>query len=428
MNLRSLFVIAFCFTFSCVEQSETPSSDAFQLVQNELVGISEYEKNLVKVSLSFGAILKDPYALEELFSSATDKVNSGSIKLNLKTLLENSEDPSFRKKSAIVAGFKKLSIENGRLGNASAENELINFIKENNISVTAPYLAEDHKMDEVEELTVSWWTSEYEKVNLERDENWMGKTKAVKVSLRSTHSVDDVSVEKSFLVDDEWAMNNPTIVLGRFEANLIAEIRAKKDGTKNTLRIDSSPVELCENNRSPQNLLVKIPAIRLEDNIAPWPKNNFIYLWVGAAGEVKMGPNNVPTISAEVDMPLGGFEITRKEARIRRWLSTNIPFIISSWKPDADNMVLVWGYKKNEVDINYTAGIKGSKSGVSGEVSVKIAVKEGIKLINSLSFDKCYTLHSNVNMVDQGYGYYGSTAHPVYAFDKIRAYFTLETF
>jgi len=428
MNLRNLFVIVFCFTFSCVEQSEVSISESSKLIQMKIAGISDYEKNLAKASLYFGEVLKDPYALGELFSSATSNANSGSIKLNLKTLLENSEDPSFRKKSAIVAGLKNLDIKNGRIGSPLANNELIDFLKENNISVTAPYLAEDFKLDEVNELTVSWWTAEYEVENLEKDESWAGATKAVKINLNSNISVGDVFEREPFLVDDEWAMTNPTVVLGRFQENTISDNEVINDAMGSNLRANGSPVQLCDaNNRSAQNILVKIPAIRLEENIAPWPKDNFIYLWVGAAGEVKMNSDNVPTITADVNMPLGGFEITRKEARIQRWLNTSIPFIISSWKPDADNMVLVWGYDKNRVDIDYTAGLKGTKNGVSAELSTKIAVRKEIKLIASLAFDKCYTLHNNLNKVNQGYGYYGNTKFPIYAFDKLRAYFTLET-
>ena len=426
---KNIFVLALCVVFSCVEHSQEPNIDSTLLVGKVEVFSGDYEKNLAELSLVFGEVLKDPQALEELFSFAKISGNSGSIKYNLKKLFENRENPSTRKKSAIVDGFKRLTNEKARLSHNSAA-DLIDFIESNNISVTAPYLAEDFNINEINELTVSWWTKEFEKLNFEKDENWTGKTKAIKLKFDSlSHSsIDELLEQGYFLVGDQWAMKNPTIVIGNFDEPTPNEIEPVQADVNNNMRLNGPPVQLCDvNGRSSQNLIVKIPAIRLEENIAAWPKDNHIYLWVGTSGSVTQGTNGTPNISADVNMPIGGLKITRKEANIQRWKSTEAPFIISNWNPDADNMYLVWGYVKSNVNIDVTGSIKATKDGVSTDLSVKIAKKEEVKLISALSFDKCFTLFNNVNGIDQGYGYYGNTTYPKYPFGKIRAYFTLET-
>ncbi|PZX54666.1 hypothetical protein LV84_02819 [Algoriphagus ratkowskyi] len=412
-----------------MDQVQEPNIDFVQNVEKGKRVSVDYEKNLAELSLVFGEVLKDPQALNELFSFSKIDGNSGSIKYNLKKLFEKGENPTSRKKSAIVDAFKRLTNEKARLTNSSP-TYLIDFIENNNISVTAPYLAEDFKMDEINELTVSWWTEEFERENLEKDVNWTGKTRAVKLKFDSLvfPSIDETLEANYFLVDDEWAMVNPTVVLGNFDEPTSNEIEDGQDKVSNNMRLNGAPVQLCDvNGKSSQNLIVKIPAIRLEENIASWPKDNHIYLWVGTSGSVTQGTNGTPNISADVNMPIGGLKITRKEANIQRWKSTETPFIISNWNPDADNMYLVWGYVKSNVNIDVTGSIKATKDGVSTELSVKIAKKEEIQLISALSFDKCFTLYNNVNGLDQGYGYYGDTSYPKYPFGKIRAYFTLET-
>lgn len=426
---KFLYVTILGLSFSCMQPAEIPRIEKNEFIQKGEVISSEYERNLAELSIIFGEVLKDPEALEELFSFAAIESNSGSIKYNLKTLFESSEDPIFRKKSAIVDGFKKVKMHNARLSQVTVENDLVAFIQENNISVTAPYLAEDFNVNEISELTVSWWTEEFEQENFQRDENWTGKTKAIKLNLNTSldKSIGELFEQESFLVDDEWAMENPTLVLGSFGDLSTSSVSSGIDDMNN-FRVNGPPVALCnENGKSSQNLIVKMPAIRLEDNIAPWPKDNFLYMWVGTAGNITLGANNVPTITPSVNMPLADFPITRKEARIQRWKSTNTPFIISSWKPDADNMFLVWGYERNKEDIDYTGAVKATKDGISAELSVKIASREEIKLISALSFDKCYTIHNNVNGINQGYGFYGNTTLPRYPFGNVRAYFTLET-
>ena len=88
-----------------------------------------------------------------------------------------------------------------------------------------------------------------------------------------------------------------------------------------------------------------MPAFRLEKNAAPWPKDNYLYLWVGLAEGVTFGSNGLPTITPNVNLVMSGQVIKRREATIQRWKVVQSAFIVSNWNPQSDNMYLVWVMK-----------------------------------------------------------------------------------
>ena len=399
-----------------------------------IVPSNEYEGKLKELSVFFGEVLKDKDALEELYSLASEGGQPDDIDYNLKNLFEEGINPSSRKASAIVSAFKN-SAKNLRTTSENGINgeELIQFIIDNEISILAPYLVEDFKLDEVEEITVSWWTEEFEAQNIALDEDWKGATKAVKVSMgnssNNNQTLEEVLAGEYFLADDEWAQNNPTIVFGAFqndnEGNLL-EIEKNGGDLDANARVTSSPVLLCNvDDKTIQNLTVRMPAFRLEENIAAWPKPNYIFLWV-AHGNFTVGSNGFPALSPNVNAPFQAYKVSRKDARIERWQVTPASFIISSWQADSDNMQIVWGVTRASASINHTAGLKASIDDLEVTEKVQIALKNDVQLESAQGFDKCFTIKNNINSIDQGIGYYGNTNYPVYRFNRIRAYFTLE--
>ncbi|MFT4855428.1 MAG: hypothetical protein ACI8YP_001326 [Algoriphagus sp.] len=431
LTLLLTFGISMLFV-SCIEEPVDSLIDAPQSeIISENLTQQEFELNLVKLSLLFGEVFKDPIAQEELFSFSRLDQNSGSIEINLKSLFEQEMNPGSRKKSEIVNAFQKYKDPNARIDSDLKIDELISFIIDNAISILAPYLGEDFSGSELKELTVSWWTEEFEEEHMAKDEDWAGQTKGIRIPFTNGRAdfktASEVLSDGFFLVGDDWAQSNPTIVLGSFP---VKETNSKAKMDSNSSRISGAPVALCDaTNKSTQSIVVRMPAFRLEDNIAPWPKDNYIYLWVGFAGGVTFGPNGLPTLTPNINLVMSGQsgKITRKEARIQRWKTVQSAFIISNWNPEADNMYLVWGYEKRNSTIDYTGALKATKDGVSAENSFKIAERDEIRLISALSFDKCFTIRNNVSGIDQGWGFYSGTTLPRYPFGEIRAYFTLET-
>jgi len=153
-------------------------------VQND----PEYEKSLETLSLFMGEVFKDQDALNELFDFAKIEGNRNDIEYNLKKLFELNEGNSFRTKSAIVSAFKKSGEKLRTSDNIQDVDELIEFIKSNNIGLLAPYLAENFDPEEIDELTVSWWTQEIEDQNNITDPEGEGRTPAIKLDLAELKS------------------------------------------------------------------------------------------------------------------------------------------------------------------------------------------------------------------------------------------------
>lgn len=428
LNFSLTFMVIF-LTFSCTEFEENiPKVDQEKTVHS-LTALSEYEENLKNLTLIFGEVLKDPAARTELFSFSEINEGRDDIDYSLKELFEKGEHPLYKKRSAIVSAFTAQSNKRNRLNSEINLDELIQFIKDNDISIVAPYLAEDFDPNQIKDLTLSWWTQEFENEQLALNKDWKGATKAIKISLTNENEAENLEY---FLANDEWALKNPTIVLGsfpdhEFDVNQING-NLKMETNAFSANMTGSPVQLCDtNDKANQNIIVRMPALRLEDNIRRWPSANEMYLWVAFANDIELGSDGLPKISSDVNMPLARFTITRKEANIKRWKLSNTSFIISAWKPEADNMYLVWGCTRTETNIDVEGGVKASKTGVSGEAKVKVAIRNSVELVSALSFDKCFTIANNINETNQGYGYYGSTRFPVYAFGNVRTYFTLES-
>jgi hypothetical protein len=432
----STFFLAFLI-FTCLVSCTDTEQNNFDTETNFLVSNSEeYETKLKELTLFFGEVMKDRSALEELYSLADAGKTRDDINYNLKDLFETGISPLSKRKSAIVSAFKSKAAYLRTNGEAVSGDQLIEFIVDNDISVLAPYLVADFNINEIEELTVSWWTKEYEAENIALDENWKGSTKAVLISLNNSSGTKQVlengSESDYFLANDEWAIQNPTIVLGSFENSDLELLNEKNIGENLNphARTAAGPVTLCNAvGKSTQNITVRMPAFRLDENIRAWPNPNKIYFWV-AFGNFTVGTNGLPTVSPNVNAPFADFEVTRREANIKRWKVTPASFIISSWTPDSDNMYIVWGCTKTDVKIDVSGTLKASSAedtSFGAELGVKVAFQNSVELESGLSFDKCFTINNNVNSLNQGSGFYGNTNYPVYAFNRIRAYFTLES-
>jgi len=158
----SLLFMAIFITFSCSEFEENlPKVDQEQTILSS-TALSEYEENLKNLTLIFGEVLKDPAARTELFSFSEINEGRDDIDYSLKELFEKGEHPLYKKRSAIVSAFTAQSNKRNRLNSKINLDELIQFIKDNEISIVAPYLAEDFDPNQIKDLTLSWWTLEFE--------------------------------------------------------------------------------------------------------------------------------------------------------------------------------------------------------------------------------------------------------------------------
>jgi hypothetical protein len=395
----------------------------------------QYENTLKELTMFFGEVMREESALKELYSFASTGGSPADINFKLKSLFEEDKNnPNFKKYSFIASAFKNKSKNLRSAENAISGEDLIQFIIDNDITVLAPYLIEDFKIEELEELTISWWTEEFEMQNTRRDKDWKGATKAIKFSLNKKLAVENDAKsfknEEYFLADDEWAIENPTIVLGAFKSNEFNQNDVKtlshKAITQNG-RIGNSPVNLCNSsNKSIQTIAVNMPALRLENNIRSWPNPNEIFCWVVTIDSFTPNSNGSPILTPLIQVPLTRFVVTRKEANIKRWLPLNA-LAIPAWKPFSDDMVMVWACTKTDDSIHQNVSVSASQEGNSATLITNV-IKNSVELVAVQLYPKCTTISSNVNAINQGYGFYGNTNYPIRAFGAVRTYFTLDAY
>ncbi len=136
----------------------------------ELFFTNEYESKLESLSLYMGQVFQDPNARAELFGFSKIEGNQGEISIDLSKLIETGADPVAKKNSAIVVSFNRLRTSKTSSSPFYSIEELIAFVKENKIGIVAPYLAENFEESSLSQLTVSWWTQEFEDWKLNKDQ------------------------------------------------------------------------------------------------------------------------------------------------------------------------------------------------------------------------------------------------------------------
>ncbi len=266
----------------------------------------------------FGDVLRDPEAMQELYEYSNLEENQGEVSLSLAKLFDPGEGNTSRKRSKIVDSFYRRFSARSFEKDLSSPEDLIEFINSNNLGIVAPYLAENFDLEEVDDLTVSWWTQGYEDWNLALDSNWVGDTKAVKLDL----SENGGQIGDEILVSDDYAKNNPTIVLGAF------------DYLDKSLSTEKS-LELGEANAATQSIVnsancsqldqfsvvkLKMPEFKLTSSIRSWPHPDRITV------VVVLGTN--PGGNAQSNTVLYEKEVKRKDAG--KWLGSNISFLINN--------------------------------------------------------------------------------------------------
>jgi len=371
-----------------------------------------------------GEVFKNKSALQELFNFARIEGNANDIEYNLKELFESTENPSFKIQSAIVSEFKSKGEFLRTSENISNVDELISFIKGNNIGLLAPYMAQNFNFDEVDELTVSWWTQEIEDENQLNDPDGEGQTPAIKLSLGDLkkNRISNFSRLQSLLVGDDYAMENPTVVFGRFEEPTLVDpeggvgpIIGGGTGGSGTTTESKYPHELglnCVSVQSSDIVRWQMENFKLTGNTRDWPHPNRISIWV----------NSITNKSSETPY-LNEKKFPRSD--VDKWLTDFIPnngLLATSWEEVNYNQNIVMAYKKPFAEVDETAVVFSAKRTSSGAfettASANITYDENAyKTFVNQGWLRCGELNGNYR-VSVGNGLQGGVA--VYSYDLDR--------
>ncbi len=351
-----VWALLFLILFSCHDAGQ---NDLQTLSENENSQISQldktnYENKLIEISAVLGASLRDKDALKELFSFAELEGNDGDIGYSMKRLFEDQSAPFSKKKSFIYSAVVNDSKNYRTNGGKSNIEEFISFVDGNDIDIIAPYLARNFRPEEIEELTVSWWTKEMEEEGLAKDPGWPGETPAFKIKLNGNGDLlDEIlnSIQKSeieiFMVGDEYAMQNPTIVLGDFDEDLY-NIGTKSESMENKSYTNVVPFNVgvkCDGILPSDLVRYQMPDFRILDNTRSWPNANYISIWVAYSAYNSSG--GTPALNFNVNQILNKKKLSRGAFS---WRGDWVPPLLTHWDITNYSIQIVVAHEKSNIE------------------------------------------------------------------------------
>lgn len=401
-------------------------------IDNEKITLqhTDYENKLMELSQIFGEVFLDKAAREEFYESSIKEINDGQAQMSLKKLFEG--DAQMRKSSPIANAFQSGKLRT--LRSQEESDDWVNFIKSNDIKIIAPYLAENFKLEEINELTVSWWTEEME-LPYVNDHNWKGETPGIKINMNNPDFVSDISLGdissyEKVTANDDYAKVNPTIVLGNFEMPDDLSNSKLNTANLNWLPPTVNPFR-CFELTSGALFTLRSPQFNLTSNTRGWPNTNYIYMWV-INGDVEYESNGFPKPKRNIEMVLNKKQVTRSQVP-NAWIEGN-SFLIQNWKFNSDDIAIVWGYFDRNSSLKISGEVKVSDSGApSGSLKAEYEIDEGDKkLMSHQNFDKCVMLENNYWSINQGNGFVTLPKdiivsihnYPIYKMGTIKFYFT----
>ena len=375
------------------------------------------EKDLIRLSAIFASNLTDKEVLNEFYGYSQLEGNEGELEFSLKRVFESNNNQVSRKKSSIVSVFKQQS-ENFRIQSGGYDTEyFIDFIKANDMEVLAPYLARNFKLEEIDELTISWWTKEMEDEGLKKDPNWKGETPAFKIKLNENLSFDQIleGLKKEsleiFMVSDDYAMKNPTIVFGAFDEGLydrsFEKSRINKENLSFVNVIPSDAGIPCAQVLPNDVVRYFMPQFRILNNTRGWPSGNYVTMWV-AYGAYNLATGGIPALGFSVNKLVTMKKVNRGDFD---WKSNflNQP-ILTHWHESNVSIQLIFAYERKRHTLSQTVTSISSNptSGLSVTSTTTISQVDAM-LYGSQHWFRCPEING-AHKLDVGNGSFGGNA------------------
>lgn len=393
---ESLSLSLFIFLLGLISCQEIPDARQVLDEQSEELFVAkdpEYELKLKQLTLFMGQVFKDKNARAELFGFSKIEGNQDEISIDLAHLFDTGVDPVAKKKSAIVDAFYKLGAARISSEVDYSVEELIDFIKKNEIGIMAPYLAQNLEVSSLNQLTVSWWTQEFEDWKLNQNQEWKGETKARMVDF--ANNTVESNDQQDFFVSDEYAKKNPTIVLGAFD---LGNESGKEN--KNSTSGENFAVQNFVNSANCQDLnqnsVVRLlmPELNLTSSIRSWPHPDRLTLII------VLGTNPGGSASANTIF----FELEIKRGDTGNWRTSPSSFIINNWEDRQVDMAMVLFNRRpsNSETTQVSVIIKINSEGQTESQVTTVGGWTYSQLHFRQTFNKCGTI--NNPFTDRGFG------------------------
>lgn len=260
------------------------------------------------------------------------------------------------------------------------------YLKEHNLGIFAPYLAENHA-NSPKPITVS-----FDPLDDSKESNYGYKLIPKAGSAGSSANMggidapmnwDDYELIRIDDIDDDYAMDNPTLAIIEIDYNGSGNYGSTPPNT--TLPSNVNPIDIptngidCDNLLSTDILRPYMQKFRLTDNLRSgfW-NQNLLDLYAVTADDVSFDVNDVATVNSSSTKWWSGVKVSRKDAKDKKWTL------------DETNLVLVVAYKKSSVDLTVSTDVSGIFDGdPKVDIGAELKLEDKRELLTNYPLDKC---------------------------------------
>ncbi|MCC5922022.1 MAG: hypothetical protein JJU23_15190, partial [Cyclobacteriaceae bacterium] len=363
------------------------------------------------LSYYFGEMLADPAVRQELLATATEETDE-EIFLNLTNLFKEQDGYGGKQAarmsgSAIVKSFYENADKYHKEEQASGDFDLeffIDFIQNNNVEVYAPYLYEMHDLENLTEITLTYFSEDmHDDPNFEGTPGYvMDITNLELLGFRKNTLADSFREIGMVTTNDDYAVENPTMVISAGLDYAILDPGFGGDsggyaggggsgsggGSSNNydLTWDCSDYE-----NYPNRLQINMPMVKLKDNFHSWPRTNRIQIYAAWADEFSFDiENNTIPIGYRSRRHLPNYRIRRTHVDNNRWRDiSSYGDLVYNFPANAKDLAIIVTHRLEtatitEVEVSLGGGSIGPKG---------IEVPEYLN--TTIDFDESWNYHSH---------------------------------
>lgn len=293
-----------------------------------------------------------------------------------------------------------------------ATGSLEAYLKEHNMVLYGPYLAENHA-NSAEPITVSFDPLDDEKIAN------MGYQLIPKVRQGNTanHSeldapfnIDDYELVEVQGIDDQYAYDHPTlfVIIDDGYSDDSPGVPGGGGSTPGAGGTSTSRDIDCELLQDTDIVQLYMRKFRLNGNLrsAPWQRN-LLDMWLVTGDDISFDINNTAVVNDNTAKLWKSKQVSKKNGRKKNWLNTDLGALDLNWERTEVNAYLILAYKSGKDGGKVTANVSTIIKPTGGNettttLNVEVILSEKFESFYQFPYDRCGTLA--VFKTDQGLG------------------------
>jgi len=389
------FNLIFLFVLACDNQSDIEPEilDERQQLLNVMEFTAKAVSEITVNSDVRGEVLG--YAKEEFDGEVTAHFNVLLNEQN-KSQSATSVAGSFARSFEHKAHTYNNTFEENRSQSVDAvTSDLEAYLKEHNMALYGPYLAENHA-NSAQPITVSFDPLDETKV-ANKGFKLIPKSNqgsAANVGgLDAPASLDHYDLVEVENVDDTYAYENPTLFVIIDDGNTNIPNATGQTGSTQS---DNRAID-CEDLETSAIVELNMPQFRLKGNLssAPWARN-ILKMWAISGDDIEgFDSNGMGILNQNSSLLWSEKQVSRKNARKNNWLNPDIPFVESNWEESETDLVILIAFKERSIETKISFSVSstfGNTSNSTGTVSTVIDYGKKFSELGLQNFNRCSVL------------------------------------